>query len=93
MAKIGSKVIFVTTSPRTPEKMIPEIQLLNTHFADKEWNNENQIAFVNFAVTICFSKLFNLKNKETVIRFLRKKENKRSVRRGCWLHTTNFHSL
>ena len=46
MAKIGSKVIFVTTSPRTPEKMIPEIQLLNTHFADKEWNNENQIAFM-----------------------------------------------
>ncbi len=26
--------------------MIPEIQLLNTHFADKEWNNENQIAFM-----------------------------------------------
>jgi len=46
MAKIGSKVIFVTTSPRAPEKMIPEIQLLNTHFADKEWNNENQIAFM-----------------------------------------------
>ena len=33
MAKINSKVIFVTTSPRTPAKMIPEIELLHTHFA------------------------------------------------------------
>ena len=46
MATISSKVIFVTTSPRTPEKMIPEIELLNSHFAGKEWNNENQIAFM-----------------------------------------------
>ena len=46
MARIDSKVIFVTTSPRTPSKMIPEIELLNTHFAGKEWNTENQIAFM-----------------------------------------------
>lgn len=46
MATISSKVIFVTTSPRTPEKMIPEIELLNKHFEGKEWNNENQIAFM-----------------------------------------------
>ena len=32
MARIDSKVIFVTTSPRTPEKMIPEITLLKEHF-------------------------------------------------------------
>src|SRR3989339_227140 len=47
MARINSKVIFVTTSPRTPFKMIPEIELLNTHFAGQEWNAETQIAFMD----------------------------------------------
>lgn len=46
MARIGSKVIFVTTSPRTPTKMIPEIGLLNTHFAGQRWNTETQKAFM-----------------------------------------------
>jgi hypothetical protein len=46
MARIDSKVIFVTTSPRTPAKMIPEIELLNTHFAGKQWNTETQLAFM-----------------------------------------------
>jgi len=46
MARIGSKVIFVTTSPRTPTKMIPEIGLLNTHFAGQRWNTEKQKAFM-----------------------------------------------
>ena len=47
MAKpIDSKVIFVTTSPRTPAKMIPEIGLLNTHFAGQRWNNQTQRAFM-----------------------------------------------
>jgi hypothetical protein len=43
MARIDSKVIFVTTSPRTPAKMIPEIGLLNTHFSGQQWNTETQI--------------------------------------------------
>jgi hypothetical protein len=47
MARIDSKVIFVTTSPRTPAKMIPEIGLLNTHFAGQRWNNETQRAFMD----------------------------------------------
>lgn len=47
MARIDSKVIFVTTSPRTPTKMIPEIELLNTHFAGQEWNTETQKAFMD----------------------------------------------
>lgn len=47
MARIDSKVVFVTTSPRTPAKMIPEIELLNTHFAGQVWNNESQIAFMD----------------------------------------------
>lgn len=46
MARIDSKVIFVTTSPRTPAKMIPEIELLNTHFSGKKWNIETQRAFM-----------------------------------------------
>lgn len=46
MARIDSKVIFVTTSPRTPAKMIPEIGLLNTHFSGQQWNTETQIAFM-----------------------------------------------
>lgn len=46
MARIDSKVIFVTTSPRTPSKMIPEIGLLNTHFAGQRWNTETQRAFM-----------------------------------------------
>jgi hypothetical protein len=47
MATIDSKVIFVTTSPRTPAKMIPEIELLNTHFAGQQWNTETQLAFMD----------------------------------------------
>ncbi|MDR6922669.1 MULTISPECIES: AlwI family type II restriction endonuclease [Chryseobacterium] len=46
MASINSKVIFVTTSPRTPAKMIPEIELLNTHFAGQKWNVETQREFM-----------------------------------------------
>jgi len=45
MARIDSKVIFITTSPRTPAKMIPEIGLLNTRFSGQKWNTESQRAF------------------------------------------------
>ncbi len=47
MARIDSKVIFVTTSPRTPAKMIPEIELLNTHFSGQPWNTDTQRAFMD----------------------------------------------
>jgi len=46
MAKIDSKVLFITTSPRTPFRMIPEIELLSNHFAGKKWNTETQAAFM-----------------------------------------------
>ncbi len=46
MARIDSKVVFVTTSPRTPAKMIPEIDLLYQNFAGQKWNNDTQIAFM-----------------------------------------------
>lgn len=46
MARIDSKVLFLTTSPRTPEKMIPEISLLARHFAGQPWTHEAQVAFM-----------------------------------------------
>ena len=46
MARIESKILFITTSPRTPFRMIPEIELLNTHFLGQEWNTETQTAFM-----------------------------------------------
>jgi hypothetical protein len=44
--KRDCKVVFITTSPRTPSKMIPEIELLNTHFGGQVWNVDTQIAFM-----------------------------------------------
>ncbi len=44
---IDSKVLFLTTSPRTPEKMIPEIELLVEHFTSNLWNNDTQRAFMD----------------------------------------------
>ncbi len=46
MARIDSQLLFLTTSPRTPEKMIPEIALLAQHFTGREWNAETQKAFM-----------------------------------------------
>lgn len=47
MAKsIDSKIVFMTTSPRTPEKMIPEIDLLSKNFNDKKWNSSTQTQFM-----------------------------------------------
>lgn len=47
MAQIDSQLLFLTTSPRTPEKMIPEIGLLVEHLAGNHWNNETQCAFMD----------------------------------------------
>lgn len=47
MAYLKNKALFFTTSPRTPSKMIPEIQLLSEYFSGKEWNKETQIAFID----------------------------------------------
>jgi len=46
MARIDSRTLFLTTSPRTPEKMIPEIDLLISRFAGQKWNNDTQCAFM-----------------------------------------------
>lgn len=47
MANISSQLIFLTTSPRTPEKMIAEIGLLIQNFNGKKWDNETQTAFMS----------------------------------------------
>lgn len=47
MARINSQLLFLTTSPRTPEKMIPEIGLLVEHFTGNRWNKETQSAFMS----------------------------------------------
>lgn len=46
MTKIDSKVVFITTSPRTPHKMIPEITLLNEYFGNKKWDKTAQVGFM-----------------------------------------------
>ena len=46
MARIDSKVLFVTTSPRTPSKMIPEISLLGEHFSGMKWDHSTQVAYM-----------------------------------------------
>ncbi len=47
MARLDSKFLFFTTSPRTPVKMFPEIRLLVDIFAGKEWSTTTQIAFID----------------------------------------------
>ena len=46
MAYLKSKALFFTTSPRTPSKMIPEIQLLSEQFSGHKWNKQSQAAFM-----------------------------------------------
>ena len=46
MGRIDSQTLFITTSPRTPARMIPEIALLAKHFTGKKWNQETQMKFM-----------------------------------------------
>lgn len=46
-----TRAVFAVTSPRTIEKIIPEIGLLIDSFGGQQWNTETQIAF--------FKELFN----------------------------------
>jgi len=45
MATINSKQLFTFTSPRTPDKMIPEIALLAANFSGQKWDSDTQQAF------------------------------------------------
>ena len=46
MAYLRSKTLFFTTSPRTPLKMLPEIELLSKNFQGKAWNSDTQVEFI-----------------------------------------------
>lgn len=46
MAFLKSKTLFFTTSPRSPLKMIPEIELLTQNFSGKVWNKKSQEDFI-----------------------------------------------
>lgn len=43
MANLRSKALFFTTSPRSPIKMIPEIQLLVEQFSGRKWDRNRQV--------------------------------------------------
>jgi len=47
MARLGNKLLFFTTSPRTPSKMIPEIKLLCETFTGSVWSKTTQEQFIN----------------------------------------------
>ena len=42
----GSRFLFFTTSPRTPMKMVPEIEVLNDEFRGRIWNSKTQEEFM-----------------------------------------------
>lgn len=46
MAQLRNRALFFTTSPRTPEKMIPEIRLLHEQFEGRKWNKATQEEFI-----------------------------------------------
>ena len=47
MARIDNKLLFFTTSPRTPAKMIPEIRLLHEGFSGRLWDATAQKEFID----------------------------------------------
>lgn len=47
MARLDNKVLFFTTSPRSPMKMIPEIALLHEKFEGESWNKVTQEQFID----------------------------------------------
>lgn len=46
MAKLKGKTLFFITSPRTPLKMVPEIQILIQNLSGKDWNTKTQEEFI-----------------------------------------------
>nr|WP_325229482.1 AlwI family type II restriction endonuclease [uncultured Oscillibacter sp.] len=54
MAYLKNRALFFTTSPRTPSKMIPEIQLLGEHFAGRRWNKQAQVEFIDLLAQSSF---------------------------------------
>lgn len=42
----NNRMLFFTTSPRTPFKMIPEIELLDNNFSGQKWDKNTQVGFI-----------------------------------------------
>lgn len=47
MAILKSKTLFVTTSPRSPLKMVPEVKLLAKYFTGQKWTVSTQREFMD----------------------------------------------
>lgn len=50
MAKLRNKMLFFTTSPRTPLRMVEPIRILVENFTDEKWNNVTQSKFMDLLV-------------------------------------------
>lgn len=46
MARLQGRTLFFITSPRTPMKMLPEIEILVNNFAGRTWNGQCQENFM-----------------------------------------------
>ena len=64
MAYLKNKALFFTTSPRTPSKMIPEIQLLSEHFSGRKWNKQSQVEFLDLLAQTGFFQGSGSKNNK-----------------------------
>lgn len=62
----NNKMLFFTTSPRTPFKMIPEIKLLGEQFTGESWNKVTQVSFIKLLVDEGF---FNGKGSQNNLDF------------------------
>lgn len=46
MARLQGRTLFFITSPRTPMKMLPEIEILVNNFTNRTWNTQSQEDFM-----------------------------------------------
>lgn len=46
MARLQGRTLFFITSPRTPMKMRPEIEILVNNFTGRTWNTQSQDEFM-----------------------------------------------
>ena len=51
MARLQGRTLFFITSPRTPQKMIPEIEILVNNFANRVWDKPSQEDFIKCLVS------------------------------------------
>lgn len=68
MAYLKNRALFFTTSPRTPAKMIPEIQLLGENFTGRQWNKKSQTEFIDLLANSGFLKEMVQKQTRILVR-------------------------